>query len=74
LILTLSSLSGADSAVSFASKSNFVALDLDGADMDVNLSGFKVLKDEVEEKEKQELSLSWSGMLKSMAVHLLNSF
>ena len=42
--------------------------------MDVNLSGFKVLKDEVEEKEKQGLSLSWSGMLKSMAVHLLNSF
>lgn len=74
MTLTLSSLSGADSAVSFASNSDFVALDLDGADMDVNLSGFKVLKDEVEEKEKQGLSLSWSGMLKSMAVHLLNSF
>ena len=64
----------ADSIISLASNSDFVALEMDGADMEIDLSSLQALKDVIEDEERKSLAPSWSGMLKSMVVHLLHTF
>ena len=60
--------------ISLTSNSDFLVLDMDGAVFNVDLTSLAALEHVIEDEDNGELTPSWSGMLKSMIVHLLNTF